>query len=297
MNTTTITIPKISVPKVQPPKYTVKLVAVATAIIAGIYANDVITVNAHVEEQCGKNEIPIAVPKEHTALVDPLLFDDTTPKLSDVVAENAPTVAISKIAADNKLEVLGSVPKTPGGIFCLKAIGIKKVSATVAPAADTRKIPTTAAEVEAKFEAPVISDNYGTANIVPVEFDQTHPGRLTDQQIYSAVKVAGFKGRNIVIAIAIAKAESNGKSNARCYNVGGGCSAVPVAGVRSTDMGLFQINDKAHPKVTSSIADDPGAAAVVAYKIAKNGVNFHAWSSYNSGSYLKFIPAAEKAAA
>jgi hypothetical protein len=295
MDTTTITIPKIKPPKLDATtkKYTVRLVAVATAILAGVAANDYATVAGAQVETCSKEEIPIVVPKIHTALVAPL-FDNKAPKLSDVVAEQVPTVAISKIATVNKLEATGNLPATPGGIYCLKAVALntKKVAATE-PTKIPVKVPTTAAEVETSL----ISNNYGTAPVVTVEFDSAHPGRLTDQQIYSAVKMGGFKGSAIVTAIAIAKAESAGKSNARCYNVGRGCSPVAVPGVRSTDRGLFQINDKAHPNITASCADDPGCAAVAALKIAHNGKSFTAWSSYKSGSYRKFLSAAMKVAA
>lgn len=59
----------------------------------------------------------------------------------------------------------------------------------------------------------------------------------------------------------------------------------------STDWGLFQINDKAHPEIEVPEILNPIQNAQKAYEIFRGrGKKFTAWAAYNSGAYEKFLP-------
>jgi murein DD-endopeptidase MepM/ murein hydrolase activator NlpD len=78
-------------------------------------------------------------------------------------------------------------------------------------------------------------------------------------------------------AAAIAMAESGGDSAAVGTNTDG-----------SRDRGLWQINTRWHPEVSDACAFDPACNAQQARAISNGWSNFHPWSSFNSGAYLKF---------
>jgi hypothetical protein len=85
-------------------------------------------------------------------------------------------------------------------------------------------------------------------------------------------------------ATAIAWAESGLDSTARCYNQRDAKGRVvcgpPGPQVLSTDRGLFQFNDKAHPEVSTAKADDPAAATAAAFHTSAGFVDWHQWSSH-----------------
>ena len=61
--------------------------------------------------------------------------------------------------------------------------------------------------------------------------------------------------------------------------------------VLSTDRGLFQVNDKAHPRPFPEELFDPEVNAEVAYDIYRSrDKDFTAWAAYNSGAYLRYVP-------
>jgi len=95
----------------------------------------------------------------------------------------------------------------------------------------------------------------------------------------SYAQQAGFSGQSLNIIVAIAQAESSLNTQATHTNSDG-----------SIDRGILQINDKAHPDVSSTCAFDPACAFQQGYRISSNGTNFGAWTTYTSGAYLKYMP-------
>jgi Lysozyme like domain len=107
---------------------------------------------------------------------------------------------------------------------------------------------------------------------------------FTRQQITPHATAAGFTGRGLSIAVAIAFAESSGKTDARLVNADG-----------SIDRGLWQINSRWHPEVTDAMADDPATAAREAFRISKSGADFTPWATFKSGAYRRYLDPQETA--
>ncbi len=104
---------------------------------------------------------------------------------------------------------------------------------------------------------------------------------LTPAQIGVYASRAGFAGKNLVIAIAIALAESGGDPNAiNTANSDG-----------SIDRGLWQINS-VHTQFQQSKLFDPAYNAFVAFQIS-GGSNWFPWATYTNGRYQKFLNQAQ----
>lgn len=114
-------------------------------------------------------------------------------------------------------------------------------------------------------------------------------GRLTARQIAAHARAAGFTGQALTTAVAVSLAESGGRPRARCYNTGHGCSAKPRPTTKSTDRGLWQINDRAWPDIPTACADDPACAARAAWRISRGGKTWRPWSAYKSGRYARYL--------
>lgn len=104
--------------------------------------------------------------------------------------------------------------------------------------------------------------------------------RLTVAQMVGYARAAGFTGNDAIIAGAVGMAESGGNPDAINY--------VPC-------VGIWQINVKAHPMYTVEAMRDPAKNAAAAYAIWKVQ-GWHAWTTYTSGAYKTYMPAAAKAA-
>lgn len=103
---------------------------------------------------------------------------------------------------------------------------------------------------------------------------------------------AGFTGQSLIVAVAIAMAESSCNPNATNANSNG-----------SVDYGLWQINT-VHGIPTSCLFD-PLCNAQQAYRISSGGTNFYPWCTYEPpacggaahGQYRQYLSAAEAAVA
>jgi hypothetical protein len=84
---------------------------------------------------------------------------------------------------------------------------------------------------------------------------------------------AGYQGKALTWAVAVALAES-----------GGNPVAVNVNSNGSRDRGLWQINNKYHPEVSDAAAFDPASAAKAAYTISKAGTSWSPWAAFNNGA-------------
>lgn len=115
---------------------------------------------------------------------------------------------------------------------------------------------------------------------------------LTPQQIAGWAQSAGFSGPNLVTAVAVAMAESGGKTDA----------VSPVNSDGSRDYGVWQINSRAHAdklagKQWWSVQNAAIAKAVYDEAAASGNRNgWRPWSVYRSGAYMLHYPTATIAA-
>lgn len=101
---------------------------------------------------------------------------------------------------------------------------------------------------------------------------------LSDMQIAQLAYNAGFRGKDLNTAVAIALAESGGNTDA--YNPEAAAGTAQGSGSR----GLWQIYGTAHPKYNNSSAFDPRINAQAAYEVYRqSGGHFTPWSTYNLG--------------
>jgi hypothetical protein len=125
----------------------------------------------------------------------------------------------------------------------------------------------------------------GQAGPVQAPAHQHHaPAAAIAQWAYQG----GFRGHNLVLATAVAMAESGGDQDATLVN---------TDRYHSTDRGLWQINDHWHAEVSNSCAFDPVCAATEANRISRQGNDWSPWAAYKNGSYQKYIAAAQAAVA
>lgn len=107
---------------------------------------------------------------------------------------------------------------------------------------------------------------------------------LTDDQIAQVAVNNGFPttdSNNFAVCIAIAKAESSGRTDAVNHNTDG-----------STDKGLWQINSVHDDMMSGQDRFDPNVNARLMMLISNNGSNWQPWSTYTNGAYQNFIPEA-----
>ena len=133
-------------------------------------------------------------------------------------------------------------------------------------------------------EAPSFSDLWGAAS---GGFQTvTGIGKLSFSDLSGFASNAGFQGDDVNTAAAIALAESSGNPNAV-----GDLNITPGGSI-----GLWQINLKAHPEYSANTLKDPQTNANAAYAVYSAAGGFGPWSTFNSGAYQKYLPAAAPAA-
>lgn len=107
---------------------------------------------------------------------------------------------------------------------------------------------------------------------------------LTMRQIASYAYSAGFRGNSLIIATAVAMAESSGRTDVVNFL---GCT------------GLFQIYVKvhirSHPSWTTKAMKQPYNNAKAAYVLSNGGKNWRPWEAYTKGLHNKYLPAARTA--
>lgn len=104
-------------------------------------------------------------------------------------------------------------------------------------------------------------------------------------QLAEMLDAAGFPGGTSQLdGLAIIAAESGRDPNAKHVNTDG-----------STDRGLWQINDKAHPDVSDATAYDPVLSTHAALSISKDGSDYGPWSTFTGGAYKAHLEAARVA--
>lgn len=94
------------------------------------------------------------------------------------------------------------------------------------------------------------------------------------------MRAAGWSSAGqITIGVAVAYAESGGRTDATNQNRNG-----------SRDLGLWQINDGAHPWIKSQNWQDPGVNTAAAFRVWREaGGSWRPWVAYTSGSYRQYL--------
>src|SRR5438093_495185 len=105
--------------------------------------------------------------------------------------------------------------------------------------------------------------------------------------LMSILQQAGFSGKGLKMAYAIAMAESGGRANAHNGNADTG----------DNSYGLFQINmlggmgperRRQYGLSSNSALFDPRTNAKVAFKMSHGGTSWGPWSTYTSGAYKRY---------
>jgi hypothetical protein len=132
-------------------------------------------------------------------------------------------------------------------------------------------------------------------------------GNASGPQIAAFANHAGFKGDNLVIAVAISLAESSGQSDAMNYNsngtydtglwqintvhTAGGGGGLPVPPGGEGTLNMPKDWNAVKGDVISGVRDyiqncqNPVFNAQQAFSISQGGRNFGAWATYSSGAY------------
>jgi hypothetical protein len=129
----------------------------------------------------------------------------------------------------------------------------------------------------------------GYPNVDVSNIGKTSGGNLSANAISEFAALAGFAGNALIMAIAVALAESSGNPNAH-----------GDIGIGQGSFGLWQINSYYHPEYGPDFSQlyDPQTNANAAYQIYVNaGHNFTPWSTYKTGAYTAYLTTAQGAVA
>lgn len=125
------------------------------------------------------------------------------------------------------------------------------------------------------------------AAFAPPAGAQPRQGGLTATQVAKAAYAAGWRGADLVIAVAVAKAESDWNPGATNDNTNG-----------SVDYGLFQINSVHNAILARGDWRDPTANAGMAYSVWTDaGSSWSPWVTYWRGTYRDHLDDAQAAVA
>ena len=261
---------RLDILRVQARRILIRAAAGLAIVTVGMAGMDHMTVSGQKPAACDKGQIAVTTPRPHIWPLSALpVTGSPGPALRDVMAKTRPDLALTAVVAANPAAVSGplaDLPRVSGGVACI-----------------TVPAKATAQQTALVLQGPVDAEHAASRRTVRLAQVPAR-GHLTDVQIASAAYRAGFRGASLRTAVAVALAESRGDTHARCRNPG------------STDRGLFQINDRAHPDVTTAEADNPITAAREAYRISRHGTNWRPWVTFQHGHHRKFLVRANRAA-
>jgi len=245
------------------------------ALGGGLNAIDSKTMEGQTPDKCGKGQWAIVVPRTHISAPDWMILThkEDPPNLRDIIAEKHPEYSIKAIIdanPDKKLAAMGSVAPVAGGVQCFNVPSV--------PGSVSAGKPNT---------HPIVQNVQGAVAPKALAGLNHWPVVMSDKQIITVAYNAGFRGSGLVTIGAIALAESRGNNMAQCRNSGHGCDAAPGHEL-STDVGLFQINDRVW-HVSAADMQDPVKCAAVAFRVSHHGVRFRPWVTYWRGYYKKYM--------
>ncbi|MBP2471519.1 hypothetical protein JOF53_000391 [Crossiella equi] len=119
---------------------------------------------------------------------------------------------------------------------------------------------------------------------------------LTDQEIAQHAYNAGFRGDMLDTAIAVALAESRGRTGAIGdvhLETSKWGPSVGLWQIRSLNPGHGTALEQSQRDQTANL--DPATNAANAYAISGNGTSFRQWSTYTNGDYRQFLDRARTA--
>lgn len=122
--------------------------------------------------------------------------------------------------------------------------------------------------------------------------------RLTDAEIAQLAHDAGFRGDMLNTAVAVALAESRGRTDAIGdvhLETSKWGPSVGLWQIRSLNPGYGTAREQAQRDQTANL--DPATNAANAYAISGNGTSFRQWSTYTNGDYQQFLDRARAATA
>src|SRR6266699_688615 len=97
---------------------------------------------------------------------------------------------------------------------------------------------------------------------------------LSVSEARTCAYIAGFRGKQINIIVAIAQAESSLRTN-----------AIGPQG----EVGILQFYLIYHPNVSRSCALNSLCSFQAAYNLSAHGTNFTPWTTYDTGAYLRYL--------
>ena len=115
---------------------------------------------------------------------------------------------------------------------------------------------------------------------------------LSHSQLEQLWVLAGGSQATADTAAAIAQAESGGNTSAilnTAYPKLPGYHAPGPGALPEYSVGLWQINELAHPTYTTTQLLTPVGNANAAAKIANGGASFSAWSTFKNGAYKNYL--------
>lgn len=104
--------------------------------------------------------------------------------------------------------------------------------------------------------------------------------------------LAGGSQATADVAAAVAQAESGGNPSAilnTAYPRLPGYRPPSSGAQPEYSVGLWQVNELAHPQYATPFLLVPRSNAVAAVAISNGGASFTAWSTYKSGAYKRFL--------
>lgn len=108
--------------------------------------------------------------------------------------------------------------------------------------------------------------------------------QLTIEEALALCYVIGWRAKQLRWAVAIMWAESGRYVEAYHDNV------TATGELLSTDRGLFQINDVAHPSLSDADAFKAVPNARYAYKLWVGAGGWTPWAVYNHRTFKKYVP-------
>ena len=116
--------------------------------------------------------------------------------------------------------------------------------------------------------------------------------KVSDAQIAGLAAAQGLEGRALVVAVAVALAESDGNASVNGPNVTTNWGNGPF---RTHAVGLWQI--LLGPGRPNEVAlRNPTTNAIWMKKLSSGGKNWQPWEAYTNGRYLRYWSRAQKAA-